>query len=296
MKICSLNRTINLTVITFITLGQLGCATSVISTDTGKKPATSASASTTAPADLKTQLQVNTEKSFSLTQRDSDGVTRAIVPEDIESITVNGVTIKASEFNIKNGFKTKSWSGYWTWNTTSKTWVWTWVWYADSKGWQPAATDDFKLNFSFKLKDSGQVIVPDLELLGLTGDLRLEFIKNDKGEVIGLTGGINNDGNIDTSKPFFRYDYATGKLDVISNNAILTYFLETADLKTEFIVKTEAVKTGLNAEQLKQEEERAKVGQPSEGAKFAGKWKYNELGILIGLNISGYPNPKIQLF
>jgi hypothetical protein len=250
----NLNKSLCLTVITAFAIGQLGCSPPGTSTGNNNTP-------TGTNSNVKV---IAKENKLLLTQKNAQGEINPVVPEDLESITINGKVYKAADIKIEKGMNTKA-SDYL-------------LKFVDGKFVIQGTDGDVQLNISFKLKDTtNPIILPDFAIASLTGDLRVEVEKNDKGEVIGFKGGINKDGGIDPSKPMFKFDPVTGKLDVIADGQKSTFILELADVKTELKIKTDAVKTELTPEELKAAQEGILIGLLSPGAAFVGKWKYNDI-------------------
>jgi hypothetical protein len=260
----ALNKSFGLGLITLIAIGQVACSTPGGTTTNTNNNNTGTQSAVKVIAKQNTLL---------LTQKSANGDINPVVPEDLESLTVNGKVYKASDITIvKGGLSTKATDFF--------------LKFQDGRFIIDGTDGDVQLNISFKLKDSpNTVVLPDLALLALTGELRVEFTKNDKGEIIGVKGGFNSNGTLDPAKPMFRFDPATGKLDVIANGQLTTYTLELADVKTELKIKTDPVQTTLSTDQLKTEQDNTNVDKPSAGAAFVGKWKYDLFGNGIRLTL-----------
>jgi hypothetical protein len=271
----ALNKSLSFTIITCFALSQIGCSTP---TTSPAKTDTNLPAGTTGTTTTNNQTPI--ERSILLTQKTSDGATNPIVPEDLDSVIVNGQTIKASEIGIaKNGFQTKA-------ATYSLKFI-------NGKFVIRSSEGDVDFKISFKLKNAADyVILPELAQLA-SGDLRVEFKTDASGKIIGITGGVNNNGVLDPSKPMFNFDPVTGKLEVISNGEVRT--VEVTDEKTELKVKTEPVKTKLNQDELKKKQDEVNVKKPSAAAPFVGKWTYSDaIGTSIKLQIRDTQNNEIS--
>lgn len=252
-------KSVSLSIASAILITQLGCSTP--STPNNNNNSTGTQTGTNTQTNTNTQVSV-TQNSFLLTQKDDKG-TNPVVPEDLESVTINGKVFTAADISLsKDAFKTMA-------TGDIK------LMFKDGRFVLEGASGDTELNISFKLKNSTlPVTLPNMTLAKLSGDLRVELIRNSAGEVTGFTGGMNKDGAIDTSMSVFSFDNATKTLVVIQAGMKTTYSLD--DVKTELKVtnKTEAKVE----DQTKEAQTVAgNVNKPSPAAPFVGMWKFGAL-------------------
>lgn len=276
----ALNKSLSFTIITCFALSQIGCSTPTTSpAKTDAKPPVANNGTTT---NNTTPAAAATEKSILLTQKSSDGAINPIVPEELDSVIVNGQTIKASEIGIaKNGFQTKA-------ATYSLKFI-------NGKFVIISDNGDIDFKVSFKLKNAADyVVLPDLAQLA-SGDLRIELKTDASGKIVGITGGINNNGVIDTTKPMFNFDPVSGKLEVITDGGLKTSTLEVDNVKALVKVKTELPETKLTEEEAKKKKDENFVKKPSAGAPFVGKWTYSDaIGTSIKLKMRDGSNNELS--
>lgn len=279
---------------------QLSCSTPVAS-----KNITTNVSNSTGSSPAKPDTQTGSQVSFLLTQKDEKGISNPIVPENIESITVNGNTYKSTDFKIikgNNNFSVKSWSGYWTY--ANGKWFWTWVWTNDNKTYTISSENTLpfsvketsggnELNISFKLKGANSFITLPNEIFQKLGnDIRIEANKNDSGEIVGFSGGINKDGNLDQSKPVFQSDFSTNTFVILQPDGNkISYKLDDLDINLKIDSRTEE-KVNNPEKQIKDLTD--KVQKPSAATPFVGAWKSEVLSLKSKLVLKITGESKIE--
>ena len=263
------SHSVSLIFTTSLLISQTGCMTpaNTILNNTDAKSSSEATATV--------------ENSFLLTQKDSKGVVNPIVPEDIESFTINGQVIKSSEiqinkelFSVKDSTDTKGTSG------TSVSF---------RRGRFTLETKP-NPNISFKIKNTvNSVIIPNKDITKAKGNLRVEVSRDNSGEVTGFIGGTDKDGLIDNSQGVFSLDLGAKTFTVIQPEGN----------KTEYSFKD--LNSGIDKEKKKEKSVKANevktltenVVKPSPVAPFVGNWKYSLLGIKVGLTVRDSGSGKI---
>ncbi|MBC7473638.1 MAG: hypothetical protein H7263_05055 [Candidatus Sericytochromatia bacterium] len=262
-------KAISLTIGSVIVMAQLGCSTPA-STSTGQVKSTENNSSVVTD----NKKVIVAQNSFLMTQKDASGISNPIVPEDLESIKINGKIFTTSDISvIKTSFKVKD-----TGNLT--------ISYKDSRFFIDGATDSTMLDISFKLKNVDYPInLPSFTLAKISGDLRVEITKNDAGQITSVKGGVNNNGALDTNQPVFSYDVSAKTFTLTSPNGEQTKYM-VDDVTKNLNVDTK-VEEKLTKEQAKSQIDTTAqdVKKPTIAAPFVGKWKYSILGYKVAIKL-----------
>jgi hypothetical protein len=249
----------SLLVLSSMIITQLGCSTPSANTN----GTTNNTTNTEAKATMQTLL---------LTQKDDKGLSSPILPEDIESININGKVYSSSDINLgkgEAGFSIKA-------EGAIK------LSYKNGRFVLEGVSGDSVLNISFKLKgSSNSIILPNSTLAKLTGDIRVEVTKDSSGNITGFSGGINKDGQLDTTKPVFQYDSVNKKLIILSSSGSkITYDLD--DVKTEVKVETK-VEEKISEPEKEIKKVSENISKPSPVTPFVGAWKSSILTAKVKL-------------
>lgn len=263
-------KAVSLFLVSTVFLFQAGC-----SSTTALQPTSPANTLTNTPNGNNTNVQAKTSMTFLITQKDASGVVNPILPQDIESVTVNGKVYSGSDIVLTKGNSSFSVKSEGKIKLSFK----------NGRFVLEGNSGNTELNISFKLKGSNiPLTLPNMTLSQLSGDIRVEALRDSSGNITGFSGGLNKDGSLDTSNPIFNYDMSSNNLTIISSNGIKTTY-QMDDLKTE--VKVDTKKEEKISDPKKEAEEINKnVSKPSPVTAFVGAWKANLLGMAdVKLNL-----------
>lgn len=273
-------KTLSLIIASTVFLSQVGCSTtSTVQTS----PPTNNVSNSNNQSNQNTNVQAQTSMSFLMSQKDNSGVANPILPQDIDSVTINGQVYNSSDIVLSktdSSFAVKA-------EGTIK------LSYKNGRFVVEGLSGDTQLNISFKLKGSQlPLTLPNMTLANLTGDIRVEAIRDASGNVTGFSGGLNKDGKLDTSNTIFQYDTVNNNLTIVGSNGTKTTY-QMNDTKTE--VKVDSKKEEKISEPQKEAEKiNQNVSKPSPVTAFVGAWKANLLGMAdVKLNLRKSGNTSI---